>query len=278
MTALRSAQASGHPPPDLQLHLIGDSDGVVDPCCRSGARRPSNVSLSRIRSCPQLAVLINNDQDSPSDMAPMTDDQGNILYMCPALRNHLCVDIAEPDSGGIRSTASTPTPPSTPISRRNYVISSSCISKSKTHSSEAVPPFAPLLHVQHKPNSVLETTNLSIDSRTEHLNGWVPLGNENLQHCDRCHVVNSGSSKDFHFHGLSQHQLDDENASDADDGSSTHTNERFPSPADHHHYHNDFHVALDDDSIEKCNRWLKGLRIRAVDKVKSRSHIQLSTT
>lgn len=208
-------------------------------------------------------------------MAPITDHQGNILYMYPALRNQLCVDIAQPDNGGIRSAASTPTPPSTPISRRNYAVTSSCISKSKTHGSDAVQPFAALLHVQHKPNSVLETTNLSIDRHTEHLDGWVPLGNENLQHIDKCHAMDSGNSADFHFRGLSQQQLDDENGSDADDGSSAH-NERFPSQAGHHNCHNNFHIALGNDSIDKCNKWLQGLQISAVDKVKSRSHIQLS--
>lgn len=60
MTALRSAQASGPPLPGLQLHLIGDSDGDVDPCCRSGARRPSNVSLSR--SVSALLHIIDGDR------------------------------------------------------------------------------------------------------------------------------------------------------------------------------------------------------------------------
>ncbi|CAG5135667.1 unnamed protein product [Candidula unifasciata] len=287
MTALPSAQALALPPPDLQLHLISDSDTDVDQCYRPGSRRPSNVSLSRktndpfspqgftmltrlffsssnrIRSCPQLAVQKNN--DSPCcDMAPITDNQGNIIHMCPALKTNLYVDVAEPDTGGIRSAASTPTPPSSPGSRRNYVVSSSCVSKFQTCPCETVLPSTTALGIQ--------TNTYSVDSQKDRLDGWLPLGNENLQQHDTSYLRNSCSNSNFPVGDFSQQLLDDNN-SEVEDGSSVHINGRFPSHGCYHYFQD---TSLD-DSIDKCNRWLQSLHINTADKVKSRSHIQLPT-
>ncbi|XP_059146081.1 uncharacterized protein LOC131933317 [Physella acuta] len=266
------------PPPDLQLQLIVDADDDINDRNGAGQRRPSTASLSRFRSCPQLASVMNASQDSPgSDMAPMTDHDGNIIHTAPTVRNSLYVDLPRLESGSLRSAAGTPTPPSTPGSKRRDPMTSSYNSRSNGASPSSTP----------KLSRRFETRTSSDDSQGMTFEcgaAALPLKEENLLRLEE--LCGRESLRFPHFDDTPDHAGDD--VSDTDDGSSMHVSgrlaHRHPHPhhrqhhqhqMNHQHQPNHYPQPPGDDSVDKCSRWLQSLKLNKSDKIKSRSHIQL---
>ncbi|KAK3743199.1 hypothetical protein RRG08_064052 [Elysia crispata] len=278
------------PPPDLQLHLVTDYDDMEDNL-GAGSRRPSTASLSRFRSCPQLAAL-NSSQDSPgSDMAPMTDSDGNILHTSPAIRNSLYVEQpGMPElGGGIRSAANTPTPPSTPGSRRRgcaggdpMTASFTSRSASVAHSNGGSPCSTPKLQRRFKLDQEGRTFSADAGNSADPFSfppredSWQPL----MADCGSSRGYGNGNTiarglSSNNFDDFPDHGLEDDRVSMTDDGSSMHVCGRL-SHRDHHHRQLGFYQpGPPDDSTDKCSRWLQSLKLSKADKVKSRSHIQL---
>ncbi|XP_012944737.1 uncharacterized protein LOC106013452 [Aplysia californica] len=282
------------PPPDLQLQLIVDDD-MLDEEHGAGSRRPSTASLSRFRSCPHLASVVNSSQDSPgSDMAPITDHEGNIIHTTPATQNTLQVDGLKPEPGGVRSAVATPTPPSTPgSSRRRDPMTSSFASRSQSQSNGVSPASTPKLSRRsradtgggagsnHIPRTYsADSHGCKDDSDSADGAGFFALGGQPFKDDnvlkrfqDATSPRDTGSTSHLPF-GDSLDLLDADRLSDTDDASSMHVTRR---QARHHHQLEQHHHYQDtsDDSVDKCNRWLQSLKLNKSDKIKSRSHIQL---
>ncbi|GFR80753.1 hypothetical protein ElyMa_004052400 [Elysia marginata] len=294
------------PPPDLQLHLVTDYDDMEENM-GAGPRRPSTASLSRwdilrivscsvwdkivqiqFRSCPQLAAL-NSSQDSPgSDMAPMTDSEGNMLHTSPATRN--CLYVEQPSlphpAGGIRSTTNTPTPPSTPGSRRRgygggdpMTASFTSRSNSVIHSNNGSPSSSPKLQRRFKLDQ--EGRTYSADAGASADPFGFPLREDGWQP-ECCSSRGDGNAKTItrglssnNFDDFPDQNLEDERVSMTDDGSSMHVYGRLAHQDQHHRHFGFYQPGNADDSADKCSRWLQSLKLSKADKVKSRSHIQL---
>ncbi|GFO07757.1 hypothetical protein PoB_003426200 [Plakobranchus ocellatus] len=277
------------PPPDLQLHLVTDYDDSIDDNSGAGPRRPSTASLSRFRSCPHLAAM-NNSQDSPgSDMAPMTDNEGNILHTTPATRNSLYVE--EPghfeSNAGIRSAANTPTPPSTPGSRRRGVggdpMTASFNSSSAIPNNGDSPSSTPKLQRRFKLDQEGRTFSADAGAFADTFGFPVREDSWQLTQAECCSSSRGDGNGNTITRGLSSNNIedfpeqsfDDDRVSGTDDASSMHVCGRLSHRNHHHRQFGLYQPGAADDSADKCSRWLQSLKLNRADKVKSRSHIQL---
>ncbi|CAL1549130.1 unnamed protein product [Lymnaea stagnalis] len=222
---------------------------------------------------------MNTSQDSPgSDMAPITDQDGNIMHTAPTVRNSLYVDLPRIESGSLRSAAGTPTPPSTPGSKRRDPMTTSYNSRSNGASPSSTP----------KLSRRFDTRTYSGDSQGIVIDcsgggggassAGLPLKEENLQRLEE--LCGRDSAGHRHLPGdecHNEHCTEDDRVSDTEDGgSSMHVSGRLAHRHHHQHHQNHYHPgSAGDDSVDKCNRWLQSLKLNKSDKIKSRSHIQL---
>ncbi|KAI8789994.1 CAunnamed protein product, partial [Biomphalaria glabrata] len=205
----------------------------------SGHRRPSTTSLSRYRSCPELASATCQ-QDSPAcDMAPMTDQDGILMHTTPVVRNSLCVDLPEIEVNNFRSAAATPSPPSTPGSQRKDVMTTSFNSHSTARRK-------------------LDSAGVIIGHS---LPDDLPLKEENLRRLEELRVQGVYKNRPFEEVTDSERQWQAE----ADDESSLCTYSRYHTQG-----------LSNVQNVDKCTQWLQSIQLNSTDKIKSRSQIQLT--
>ena len=226
-------------------------------------------------------------------MAPMTDCEGNILHTSPATRNSLYVEQPGlPDQGGsIRSAANTPTPPSTPGSRRRggggcgdpMTASFTSRSASVVHSNGGSPCSTPKLQRRFKLDQEGRTFSADAGAALDPFgfppreDTWQPpLGEccSSLRGDGNGNTIRRGLSSN-NFDDIPDQSLDDDRVSMTDDGSSMHVCGRLSHRSQQHRQFGLYQPGAPDDSADKCSRWLQSLKLSRADKVKSRSHIQL---
>ena len=232
-----------------------DADDYANDYYNYQERRCSSQSISRYNSCPQLA-------DGDSDHAlPYETTMDDINTNTGALDRELqCVVIQGPspllqrrvflENGQV---SDTPTPPSTPKSRRSLMSSRDSILSSPDKPFVSSPFASPRLLLRKQLIQSALSRDSSIDSLTDKspLEGSkkLPLSVENLNKFDEIKtddptaVGNKESSETHHKCRASKRQ----------GGHSTDVT----------------------DTVNKCEHWLQNIHLTKTDKIKSRSHIQL---
>ncbi|XP_041369410.1 uncharacterized protein LOC121383441 [Gigantopelta aegis] len=245
----------------LRLELLDpeEDEDLLNDGTRS-ARRPSTCSLSRYRSCPQLIPP----QEEVSPMCEIILDCDINVRVSSA--NHDASSsvagrrLLRDENGELRS--GTPTPPSTPGSKRSQP-------SSFRDTSRASPGSTPLFSRRggsgrkdypsfHRTSSSGESTGQDGQSYSG-VSLQTPLRDEN----------NLLKFEDFNERNIKCFSRQPPVINDAD---------RFSDPGDDYsrisnnqHYHH----PTDEESHDKCERWLQGLKITRADRLKSRSHIEL---
>ncbi|XP_076460389.1 uncharacterized protein LOC143293424 [Babylonia areolata] len=261
----------GVSPPGLQLHLVDSDDEPLDEG-EGGARRPSTASLSRFRSCPQLSSADTHGQESPS-----SDDHGLGPELCvggahfthgsprPRLRLHNKDDPV----GGARSQ--TPTPPSTPGSRRSH-----------TSIKDAASGGGGGGAAKGTDSSTAVAVNKAVGrTRREHALLGRTCSTDNAAFLPSSSQHEDGHWRsDDHSGSRLMSEFMDEPPEVSIDGRLTATEDGASTPLGgggggerggfHHPHHH-----TDQDSMDKCARWLQSLKMTSGDRLKSRSQIQL---
>ncbi|KAL8622385.1 hypothetical protein ACOMHN_041713 [Nucella lapillus] len=241
--------------PGLQLYLVDSDDEPLDER-DGGSRRPSTASLSRFRSCPQLSSADTHAQDSPG-----SDDHG--------LGAELCVGSVQFTHGSPRprqryhrdDLSQTPTPPSTPGSRRSHTSikdapSSSAAGKGGGGGVDSAAVAAALPRALGR-------------ARREHafLGRTCSTDTPAFQFYDDNHL----RSDDQQSGSRPLSEFNEEPPEVSIDGRLTSTEDGALTPLGRERvYHH-----TDQDSMDKCARWLQSLKMTSGDRLKSRSHIQL---
>lgn len=241
--------------PGLQLQLVDSDDEPLEEGAVC-ARRPSTASLSRFRSCPQLSSAdASMGQDSPA-----SDDHFAGAELC--VGGHL------PQSGSPRARhrpfyvdsgaggrSQTPTPPSTPGSRRSHQSLKESTGPGSGGGGAAAARMAARGRMDQ--NTLLSRT-ASTDSQ-HHDNPWRPLEENHLRLDDQASDRGSRHMSEF-FDEPPDISIDDRLTATEDGASAAAGGEgRYQA----------------DDSMDKCARWLQSLKMTSSDRLKSRSHIQL---
>lgn len=230
-----------------------DTDDYANDYYNFQERRCSSQSISRYNSCPQLA---EGDTEHALPYETTVDD---INTNTGALNRDLqCVVIQGPspllqrkvflENGQV---SDTPTPPSTPKSRRSLMSSRDSILSSPDKPYVSSPFASPRLLLRKQ----LIKSALSRDSSFDSLNdkspiegsNKLPLSVENLNKFDEIkgdEQTPAGSKESSDIH----HKCRAKKLSHSPD------------------------VA---DTVHKCEHWLQNIHIAQSDKIKSRSHIQL---
>lgn len=237
--------------PGLQLELVDSDDEPFDDG-PGGARRPSTASLSRFRSCPQLSSADSHGQDSPgSDEHPFGAElcvgSHHPGHGSPRARQRVRQD--ESSAAGGRSQ--TPTPPSTPGSRRSHV------SMEKSLGTRGELPSGSKLVGRAR----LEHALLGRTASTDHDPGLRFSVDDNFLRADVDRSSERGSRLSEFFEEPPDISIDDRMTA-TEDGAST------PAGGADRRFHAD-------ESMDKCARWLQSLKMTSSDRLKSRSHIQL---
>ncbi|KAK7109996.1 uncharacterized protein [Littorina saxatilis] len=238
--------------PGLRLDLVDSDDEPLDEGA-GGARRPSTASLSRFRSCPQLSSADTHGQDSPG-----SDDMG--------MGSELCVNNAHFTQGSPRSRerqrhrddterSQTPTPPSTPGSRRSHMTMKEALAKGAGGESGAYATSKALSRAR------LEHALLGRAASTD-ADPALRLMDENFLRSEGDTGSERGSRHLSEFFEEPPDISIDERMTATEDGAST------PGGAQRRYQG-------DQDSMDKCARWLQGVKMTSRDRLKSRSHIQL---
>lgn len=215
-------------------------------------RRSSSQSISRFNSCPQLAE--QNQTLSGESYEQTTDDiktgTNKIIY-----DDERRVFVQGPSPVFDRRsvfengrTSDTPTPPSTPKSRRSQFSSRDSLLSSPDKAIITSPFASPRLLLRKQLIQSALSRDSSIDSLTDKSNGdnkKVPLSVENLSKFEDIKPLDDAikSPKD------ETHQLQKRRGS-----------RRGIQP---------------EDNVNKCENWLQTLHIAQTDRIKSRSNIQL---
>ncbi|KAL8573276.1 hypothetical protein ACOMHN_006687 [Nucella lapillus] len=239
--------------PGLQLFLVDSDDEPLEEGA-GGPRRPSTASLSRFRSCPQLSSADTHTQDSPG-----SDDHG--------LGAELCVSNVHFTQGSPRTPprcqkddeASRPQSPGSSDSRHSHTPLDEPVHKKRAadFGSAALPkavgrtrmdhvglgrttsidnPFAESAAVRFFDDSHPRSEDLGSERGSRHLSQFFEEPPE-LSLDGRLTVTEDGASV---------------SVGRAEGG-----------------------YQPDQDSMDKCARWLQSLKMTSGDRLKSRSHIQL---
>lgn len=237
-----------------------DPDGI-----RDVRRRGSNVSLSRYRSCPQLLDELNINQSHIQSFEVTADDSTRARQPlspqspAPLIRRHF-----QFDQNGLPGSA-TPTPPSTPRSRRS-------VHSQKDSPSTPIQGLSPVSTPRLLTRKRLSRPSLSRDSSGDSQNDGVftdprnnfthvPFNEENVKRHEQLSsaVVDTGPLRQG-------------------------VGEIIPARAVHRklsqqHTYLGPSVVSGDPSTEcsqdKCEKWLQSFHLSKPEKIKSRSHIQL---
>lgn len=246
--------------PGLQLQLVDSDDDGMEDAARS-ARRPSTASLSRFRSCPQLCSADAHGQDSlENDEQDMGVDIGMGMQHSSTASPRARQRVVRDDNMAV-GRSETPTPPSTPGSRRSH------LSLKESLASGARGPGG---GTTSSPGGAMRPSGRA---------------RADLALLGRVHSTDSPP-----FEG-SFRQLDDNHLRPDEQESerwSRHASEFIEEPPE---------ISIDDrmtatedgtanltdgecryhadDSMDKCARWLQSLKMSSSDRLKSRSHIQL---
>lgn len=230
-----------------------DADDYANDYYNFQERRCSSQSISRYNSCPQLA------EGDPENKLPYEVTVDDISTNTSALDRELkCVIIQGPspllqkkvflENGQI---SDTPTPPSTPRSRRSLVSSRDSLLSSPDKPHVTSPFASPRLLLRKQ----LIQSALSRDSSIDSLNDKspndatrkLPLSVENLSKFDEI--------------------KSDEQTVPQDKGS--------PDIQNKHRAKKPSHSQEVSETVNKCENWLQNINLAQRDKIKSRSHIQL---
>ena len=256
-TLTSNVPLSGRRKSSLRLELLDpeeDEDLLNDG--GNSSRRPSTCSLSRYRSCPQLIPP----QEEISPMCDIILDSD--INVRVSSGDH---DISPGDcsrlvlgENGLRS--GTPTPPSTPGSKRSHP----SYRDSSRASPESTPVFSrrakkdlPSFHMMSSSGDSIGHEGLSYSG----VSFQTPMRDEN--NLLRLEDFNERNIKCFSSRQPPPVIGDVDRFSDPGDDYSRISNNQ--------HYHH----TTDEESHDKCERWLQGLKITRADKLKSRSHIEL---
>lgn len=230
-----------------------DADDYANEYYNYQDRRSSSQSISRFNSCPQL---LDQDPETRPESYEQTTDDINTGLSAPYLERQ-CVFVQGPspvlqrklyvENGQI---SDTPTPPSTPKSRRSAFSSRESLlsSPDKTFTS----PFtSPRLLLRKQLIQSALSRDSSIDSLTEKSTSEttkkVPLSVENLNKFDEIKSKDESlkSSKEdvgkIHYKVRGRRSIQPEVT----------------------------------ETVNKCENWLQTLQIVQTDRIKSRSNIQL---
>lgn len=227
-------------------------------------RRGSNVSLSRVRSCPQLL----EEQDGrhiKQSFENIVDDNVSapMIQDCRSPRSPMVVQGFQFEPTCVTPGSATPTPPSSPGSQR------SCLSQKDTPSTP-VQNSSPITTPKIRRGSYSWRANISRGSSTESLDDeqvvpnvkidlHSPLICENLQKHDRLSLnpQQNVSKEDTKYYEALQAGLVCDKPHHV----------KAISPQGQGQNDGELH--------SKCEMWLQTLNISQGDKIKSRSHIQL---
>jgi len=230
---------------------------------REVKRRGSNVSLSRYRSCPQLLDELDFSAQSFETTA---DDsiQQLVAKLSPHNQAPLIRRQFQFDQNGIPGSA-TPTPPSTPRSRRSFFSQKDSPSTPIQGSSPVSTPRLFHRAFIHRPSLSRESSadSATYDNRSGVLSdprnnshSQVLLNEENLKKHEQTNLTSPAKI------------VRRRESSGTGDGRNI----------QHHTYINTSDVTSGpntDSSQDKCEKWLQTLHLSKPDKIKSRSHIQL---
>ncbi|OWF53184.1 uncharacterized protein LOC110446747 [Mizuhopecten yessoensis] len=235
-------------------------------------RRGSNVSLSRYRSCPQLLDELNLNKGQMQSFESTADDSARLVNKLspqspvPLMRRHF-----QFDQNGMPGSA-TPTPPSTPQSRRSVHSQRDSPSTPVQGSSPVSTPR--LLHRPHLSRPSLSRDS-SADSQNDSRNGVHSESRNNLTH-----VPFTEDMAKRHEHASSTTVT----ASPLKPGVARGDGTEVTSFGGHRKLSAQLNylgpsIITGDPSTEcsqdKCEKWLQSLHLSKPDKIKSRSHIQL---
>lgn len=219
-----------------QLLVVDHSDDEDD-LIHDGKRRGSNVSLSRFRSCPQLLDEMENNHAQRFEQ--MTDDSCTHIQQSSGF-SPITDGRQFYDQNG-RFGSETPTPPSSPKSRRSLI----SLKESQCTGANQSPTTTPMLFRK----SCLHRSSMSRGSSAESQNGSRTNSVVLTEEIIRQHDVTSDLSQILVSHP--DKKLDSKS-----------------SKLRQSHGHAD-------DTQLKCEQWLQTLSVAKPDKIKSRSHIQL---
>lgn len=218
-----------------QLLVVDNSDDEDD-LIHDGKRRGSNVSLSRFRSCPQLLDELNTQH--PQRFEQTTDDSCTyVLKQASAFAPLTDTRQFYEHNGQIGSE--TPTPPSSPKSRRSLI----SLKESQSTGANQSPTSTPRLLRRSCLHRSSLSRGSSADSQNGSRNNSIVLTEDSI----RRHDVNTDLSQTLVVH--QDKKLDSIKLK-------------------HVHGHSD-------ETQLKCEQWLQTLSVSKPDKIKSRSHIQL---
>lgn len=221
--------------------LTVDNSEDEDDLIHDGRRRGSNVSLSRYRSCPQL--LDDIDVQQAQSFEHTTDDSCSQLRKQSSPFSPLGETKFFSQNGQVGSD--TPTPPSSPKSRRSML----SLKESQSNGANMSPTSTPRLlrrgYLQR--SSASRESSADTESQSGSRPSSIHLTEDNI----RQHDVSSDLSQILIAHP--DKKLDTKLLK-------------------HKHVHGHGHP---EDTQLKCEQWLQTLHVTKPDKIKSRSHIQL---
>lgn len=218
-------------------------------------RRSSSQSISRFNSCPQLVDVEQQNQTSTKEIYEQTSDDiqtGSSNFTFEERR----VFVQRPSPVFSKrellengQTSETPTPPSTPKSRRSQLSSRDSLLSSPEKTYVTSPFASPRLLLRKQLMQSALSRDSSIDSLTEKSVGEngkkVPLSVENLNKFDDIKLQEEVPKSPKEENSKLQKRR----------GS-----RRGIQP---------------EDNVNKCETWLQSLQIAQTDRIKSRSNIQL---
>lgn len=229
-----------------------DVDEYAKEYYNSQDRRSSSQSISRFNSCPQL----DQEAETHSESYEHTTDDINTGYT-GRYTEHQCVIVQGPSPLLQRKVylengemSDTPTPPSTPKSRRSAFSSRESLLSSPDKTYVPSPFTSPRLLLRKQLIQSALSRDSSVESLTEKSAGdtakKVPLSVENLNRFDEI------KSKDESV------KIPKEES------------EKSHKPRGRRSIQPEI-----SDTVNKCENWLQSLQIVQTDRIKSRSNIQL---
>lgn len=228
-------------------------------------RRGSNVSLSRVRSCPQLLDEQEGRQTKQS-FENVVDDNLSTPFIqdCRSPRSPMVAAQGfqfEPPPGVPPPGSVTPTPPSSPGSQRSYLSQKGTPSTPVQNSSPITTPKIRRGSYSWRANISRGSSAESLENGREVFNVKIdlhsPLICENLQKHDRLSMnpqLNPDKEESKYYEALQAGLVCDP---------SQHAKSISPQGQG------------EGELQSKCEMWLQTLNISQGDKIKSRSHIQL---
>lgn len=221
-----------------QLLTVENSEDEDD-LIHDGRRRGSNVSLSRYRSCPQLLDDIETQQTQSFEQT--TDDSCSQLRKQSSPFSPLGETKFFSQNGQLGSD--TPTPPSSPKSRRSLLSLKESQSTGANQSPTSTPRLLRRGYLQR--SSISRGSSIDTESHNGSRPSSIHLTEENI----RQHDITSD---------LSQMVI-------------AHPDKKLETKLNKH---KQIHGHSDDTQL-KCEQWLQTLHVTKPEKIKSRSHIQL---